>query len=163
MICNTCAIRDVCKACELIQSDLNHMVEFVPFDKKLGEVIISEAKCVGCTLCAQACPYSAIEMVDIGAYEGGLRHYVLVAYDPGPNPKHIVSGIITTDGSLGSGLDPTAAILDYTATLSDGTNTNVINFASDGLLGLGATITATPIELTLDAGTDSAWCLSATC
>jgi CSLREA domain-containing protein len=100
--------------------------------------------------------------VDMGAYETGPV-YELVAYDPGPGSNHIVSGTIMTDGTMGSGLDPLAIITDYTATLSDGSTTTIIDFATNGLIGFGATITASATELTLDAGTNSVWCLSSTC
>ena len=45
----------------------------IRFDKKTKEIIINESSCVGCTLCSEACPYNAIEMVDVD--------------DPG-NPTH---------------------------------------------------------------------------
>jgi hypothetical protein len=90
------------------------------------------------------------------------RVYQLVAYDT-PGANRIVSGTITTDGTLGNGLDPTAIIIDYTATLSDGSTITVIDFATNGVFENGATITATATELTLDAGTDAVWCLSSTC
>jgi hypothetical protein len=84
--------------------------------------------------------------------------YNLIPYDP-PGSNSIVSGTITTDGTLGAGLDPTAITTDYTATLNDGSTITVIDFATNGVLGFGATVTATETELTLDAGTDSFWCL----
>lgn len=37
----------------------------IKFDTEKREVVINEASCVGCTLCAQSCPYHAIEMVDV--------------------------------------------------------------------------------------------------
>lgn len=37
----------------------------IKYDTEKREVIINEASCVGCTLCAQSCPYHAIEMVDV--------------------------------------------------------------------------------------------------
>ena len=37
----------------------------IKYDSEIGEVIINEASCVGCTMCAQSCPYGAIEMVDV--------------------------------------------------------------------------------------------------
>lgn len=37
----------------------------IKYDHERGEVLINEATCTGCTLCAQSCPYGAIEMVDV--------------------------------------------------------------------------------------------------
>lgn len=37
----------------------------IKYDPERGEVLINEASCTGCTLCAQSCPYGAIEMVDV--------------------------------------------------------------------------------------------------
>ena len=37
----------------------------IRFDKKTKEIIINESSCVGCTLCSDACPYNAIEMIDV--------------------------------------------------------------------------------------------------
>jgi hypothetical protein len=96
------------------------------------------------------------------ATEAAALVYDLVAYDPGSG-KRIVSGTITTDGTLGSGLDPTAIITNYSATLEDGPTTTAIDFATNGLGFSGGTVTATATELTLDAGTSGFWCLSSTC
>lgn len=54
--CRTCSDQRCIDPCEY---------DSIKFDAELGEVVINEASCVGCTLCAQACPYSAIEMVDV--------------------------------------------------------------------------------------------------
>jgi Fe-S-cluster-containing hydrogenase component 2 len=37
----------------------------IKFDEERKEVVINEATCTGCTACAQACPYGAIDMVEI--------------------------------------------------------------------------------------------------
>src|SRR5205823_871431 len=37
----------------------------IRFDREKKEVIINEATCTGCTACAQACPYGAIDMVEV--------------------------------------------------------------------------------------------------
>jgi len=37
----------------------------IRFDEQRQEVVINEATCTGCTACAQACPYGAIDMVEI--------------------------------------------------------------------------------------------------
>ncbi|MBP6630857.1 MAG: 4Fe-4S binding protein [Kofleriaceae bacterium] len=37
----------------------------IKFDAEKREVVINEATCTGCTACAQACPYGAIDMIDI--------------------------------------------------------------------------------------------------
>ena len=37
----------------------------ISFDAATNEVVINETTCTGCTACAQACPYGAIDMVDI--------------------------------------------------------------------------------------------------
>lgn len=37
----------------------------IKFDTKKREVVINDATCTGCTACAQACPYGAIDMVDV--------------------------------------------------------------------------------------------------
>ena len=46
--------------------DLRASTTAIRFDEQIaGEVVINEASCTGCTLCAQACPYEAIELVDV--------------------------------------------------------------------------------------------------
>jgi Fe-S-cluster-containing hydrogenase component 2 len=37
----------------------------IKFDAETREVVINESTCTGCTACAQACPYGAIDMVEI--------------------------------------------------------------------------------------------------
>ncbi len=37
----------------------------IKFDQNKKEVVINESTCTGCTACAQACPYGAIDMVEI--------------------------------------------------------------------------------------------------
>ncbi|HEY1555536.1 MAG TPA: 4Fe-4S dicluster domain-containing protein [Kofleriaceae bacterium] len=37
----------------------------IKFDDERREVVINESTCTGCTACAQACPYGAIDMVEI--------------------------------------------------------------------------------------------------
>jgi len=37
----------------------------IKFDEQRQEVVINEATCTGCTACAQACPYGAIDMVEV--------------------------------------------------------------------------------------------------
>jgi Fe-S-cluster-containing hydrogenase component 2 len=37
----------------------------IRFDEHAREVIINESTCTGCTACAQACPYGAIDMVEV--------------------------------------------------------------------------------------------------
>jgi Fe-S-cluster-containing hydrogenase component 2 len=37
----------------------------IKYNAERGEVVINETSCTGCTLCAQSCPYGAIEMVDV--------------------------------------------------------------------------------------------------
>ena len=37
----------------------------IKYDRRAREVVINEATCTGCTACAQACPYGAIDMVDV--------------------------------------------------------------------------------------------------
>ena len=54
--CRTCTDQRCIDPCEY---------DSIKYDEAEGEVVINEASCVGCTLCAQACPYSAIEMVDV--------------------------------------------------------------------------------------------------
>jgi Fe-S-cluster-containing hydrogenase component 2 len=37
----------------------------IKFDEAKKEVVINESTCTGCTACAQACPYGAIDMVEV--------------------------------------------------------------------------------------------------
>lgn len=54
--CRTCSDQRCIDPCEYdsIRYDLDHK-----------EVIINEATCTGCSACAQACPYDAIDMVEV--------------------------------------------------------------------------------------------------
>ncbi|MCG8420257.1 MAG: 4Fe-4S dicluster domain-containing protein [Proteobacteria bacterium] len=54
--CRTCTDQRCIDPCEY---------DSIKFDQERGEVVINEASCTGCTLCAQSCPYGAIEMVDV--------------------------------------------------------------------------------------------------
>lgn len=54
--CRTCTDQRCIDPCDY---------DSIKFDPEVGEVVINEATCTGCTLCAQACPYDAIEMVDV--------------------------------------------------------------------------------------------------
>lgn len=54
--CRTCTDQRCIDPCEY---------DSIKYDLELREVVINEASCVGCTLCSQACPYDAIEMVDV--------------------------------------------------------------------------------------------------
>jgi Fe-S-cluster-containing hydrogenase component 2 len=50
----------------------------IKFNEKRGEVVINEATCTGCTACAQACPYGAIDMVEVEqdapTFKPGFKH-----------------------------------------------------------------------------------------
>lgn len=54
--CRTCTDQRCVDPCDY---------DSIKYDPEIGEVVINEATCTGCTLCAQACPYDAIEMVDV--------------------------------------------------------------------------------------------------
>lgn len=54
--CRTCSDQRCVSGCEY---------DSIKYDTDRGEVIINEATCVGCTMCAQSCPFHAIEMVDV--------------------------------------------------------------------------------------------------
>lgn len=54
--CRTCVDQRCIDPCEY---------DSIKYDPARGEVVINEASCTGCTLCAQSCPYHAIEMVDV--------------------------------------------------------------------------------------------------
>lgn len=54
--CRTCTDQRCIDPCEY---------DSIKFDADIQEVVINESSCVGCTLCAQACPYDAIEMLDV--------------------------------------------------------------------------------------------------
>jgi Fe-S-cluster-containing hydrogenase component 2 len=54
--CRTCTDQRCIDPCEY---------DSIKFDPTIREVVINEASCTGCTLCARSCPYDAIEMVDV--------------------------------------------------------------------------------------------------
>ncbi len=54
--CRTCADQRCIDPCEY---------DSIRYDTKHKEVIINEATCTGCSACAQACPYDAIDMVEV--------------------------------------------------------------------------------------------------
>ena len=54
--CRTCTDQRCIDPCEY---------DSIKFDPEIREVVINETSCVGCTLCSKACPYSAIEMIDV--------------------------------------------------------------------------------------------------
>ncbi len=54
--CRTCTDQRCIDPCEY---------DSIKYDAQKGEVVINEATCTGCTMCAQACPYDAIEMIDV--------------------------------------------------------------------------------------------------
>lgn len=58
--CRTCADPRCLSGCE-------H--DSIKFDAEKKEVVIDHGKCIGCSLCAQSCPYGAIEMVNIADEE----------------------------------------------------------------------------------------------
>jgi len=50
----------------------------IKFDTQRREVVINESTCTGCTACAQACPYGAIDMVEVDdprspTYKAGFK------------------------------------------------------------------------------------------
>jgi Fe-S-cluster-containing hydrogenase component 2 len=49
----------------------------IKFDHDKKEVVINEATCTGCTACAQACPYGAIDMVEIEPDAPTFKHAFL--------------------------------------------------------------------------------------
>lgn len=54
--CRTCQDQRCLTPCE-------H--DSISYNSERGEVEIDHAKCIGCSLCAQSCPYGAIDMVNI--------------------------------------------------------------------------------------------------
>jgi Fe-S-cluster-containing hydrogenase component 2 len=54
--CRTCTDQRCIDPCEY---------DSIRFDPEIREVVINETSCVGCTLCAQSCPFESIEMVDV--------------------------------------------------------------------------------------------------
>jgi Fe-S-cluster-containing hydrogenase component 2 len=58
--CRTCSDQRCLTPCE-------H--DAINYDKEKGEVIIDHTKCIGCSLCAQSCPYNSIDMVNVAEPE----------------------------------------------------------------------------------------------
>jgi Fe-S-cluster-containing hydrogenase component 2 len=54
--CRTCTDQRCIDPCEY---------DSIRFDTERREVVINESTCTGCTACAQACPYQAIDMVEV--------------------------------------------------------------------------------------------------
>jgi Fe-S-cluster-containing hydrogenase component 2 len=54
--CRTCTDQRCIDPCEY---------DSIKFDPVKREVVINESTCTGCTACAQACPYGAIDMVEV--------------------------------------------------------------------------------------------------
>lgn len=54
-----------CRTCEDQRCVTPCEYDSIKYDKERREVVINEASCVGCSLCAQSCPFHAIEMVDV--------------------------------------------------------------------------------------------------
>ncbi len=54
--CHTCTDQRCIDPCNF---------DAISFDAQRKEVLINEANCTGCTLCAVSCPYDAIEMYDL--------------------------------------------------------------------------------------------------
>jgi Fe-S-cluster-containing hydrogenase component 2 len=54
--CRTCTDQRCIDPCDY---------DSIRFDPQIREVVINESSCVGCTLCAQSCPFDAIEMVNV--------------------------------------------------------------------------------------------------
>lgn len=64
----------------------------IKYDPQKREVVINESTCTGCTACAQACPYGAIDMVDVEdpkhrtyktAFKARLDKREALAFGPG--------------------------------------------------------------------------------
>ncbi len=68
--CRTCTDQRCIDPCEY---------DSIKFDPQKREVVINESTCTGCTACAQACPYGAIDMVEVfdahsPTYKEGFKH-----------------------------------------------------------------------------------------
>jgi Fe-S-cluster-containing hydrogenase component 2 len=81
--CRTCTDQRCIDPCEY---------DSIKFDTEKKEVVINESTCTGCTACAQACPYGAIDMVDVSdphnstfkkAFMKRLERRNALAYGPG--------------------------------------------------------------------------------
>src|ERR1043166_9492575 len=66
----------------------------IRFDTDKREVVINESTCTGCTACAQACPYGAIDMIEIEPdaptfkkhFKARLEKKSALAFGPGTPP-----------------------------------------------------------------------------
>ncbi len=93
--CRTCTDQRCIDPCEY---------DAIKVDTAIDEILINESSCVGCTLCAQACPYAAIEMVDVEdpanptyaeAFKSRLEQEGALTFGPGKpriaRPRRIAS------------------------------------------------------------------------
>lgn len=64
-VVNGYAITNACMHCEEAPCLVNCPTDAI-FRKHSGEVVISEALCIGCGTCAAACPYDNIRLVELG-------------------------------------------------------------------------------------------------
>jgi Fe-S-cluster-containing hydrogenase component 2 len=81
--CRTCTDQRCIDPCEY---------DSIKFDTEKREVVINESTCTGCTACAQACPYGAIDMVEVDdprspTYKSGFKSRLekrnALAFGPG--------------------------------------------------------------------------------
>lgn len=80
--CRTCADPRCIDPCEY---------DSIRYDAAHREVVINEATCTGCTACAQACPYDAIDMIEVEpnaptfspAFKSRLDKHGALSYGPG--------------------------------------------------------------------------------
>lgn len=80
--CRTCSDPRCIDPCEY---------DSIRYDLERREVIINEATCTGCTACAQACPYDAIDMIEVepnaptfsGAFKARLDKRGALQFGPG--------------------------------------------------------------------------------
>lgn len=54
-----------CRTCEDQRCVTPCEYDSIKYDQERREVVINEASCVGCSLCAQSCPFHAIEIIDV--------------------------------------------------------------------------------------------------
>ncbi|MFO0722203.1 MAG: 4Fe-4S dicluster domain-containing protein [Myxococcota bacterium] len=62
----------------------------IGFDDKSSEVVVYD-NCVGCTLCAKACPHEAIRMVDVPEPEEAIDIVAIAAEKQGQKPATVVA------------------------------------------------------------------------